>query len=199
MTEPTTAHHLDVLEALAQRRRSNLRVDPDRPVPPELVERLVRLAGTAPNHKKTYPWKFRVVTGASRAALGEALAQDLEAAGEQNPAKVAKARVKYMRAPVVLVVAAAVGDHDVMTEENRDAVAAAIQTLLLGATAAGLASLWSTGAAARAGRVAELCGLGPTDTVVGLVYLGWPNSEPECPPRPEPDVAWVEAEAPAIS
>jgi len=199
MTEQTTADHLDLIEALADRRHSNLRVDPDRAIDPELVERLVRLAATAPNHKKTYPWRFRVVTGDARAALGEALAEDLIADGEDMPAKVAKARVKYLRAPVVLVVAAAAGTHEVMTEENRDAVAAAIQTLLLGATAAGLASLWSTGAAARSHRVAELVGLEPTDTVVGLVYLGWPNSELECGPRPAPDLAWVEADAPEPS
>jgi len=195
MTEQTTADHLDVLESLAQRRRSNLRVDPDRTVDPALVERLVRLAATAPNHKKTYPWRFRIVAGDARTDLGEALAQDLIAAGEENPAKVAKARVKYRRAPVMVVVAAAAGEHAVMTEENRDAVSAAIQTLLLGATAAGLASLWSTGAATRSERIAALCGLDPTDTIVGLVYLGWPNSEPDCPPRPEPDLAWVDAGA----
>jgi nitroreductase len=100
---------------------------------------------------------------------------------------------------VVVVVAAAAGDHDTMTDENRDAVAGAIQTLLLGATASGLASLWSTGAAARSGRVAELVGLDPTDTIVGLVYLGWPLSDPECPPRPEPDLAWLDLEAPEVS
>lgn len=199
MTEPTATDHLAVLEALATRRRSNLRVDPDREVPRELVERLVRVAATAPNHKKTYPWRFRVVSGDGRAALGEALANDLVAAGEENPAKVAKARVKYRRAPVVVVVAAAAGGHPTMTDENRDAVSAAIQTLLLGATAAGLASLWSTGAAARSGRIAELLGLDPTDTVVGLVYLGWPLGEPECPPRPEPDLAWLDIDAPELS
>jgi len=199
MTETTTTDHLAVLEDLAARRRSNLRVDPDRPVPPELVERLVRVAATAPNHKKTYPWRFRVVSGDGRTALGEALAGDLLASGEENPAKVAKARVKYRRAPVVLVVAAAAGEHPTMTEENRDAVSAAIQTLLLGATAAGLASLWSTGAAARSGRIAELVGLDPTDTIVGLVYLGWPMSEPDCPPRPEPDLVWVDVAAPEVT
>jgi nitroreductase len=199
MTEPTTADHLEVLESLATRRRSNLRVDPDRPIDPELVERLVRLAATAPNHKKTFPWRFRVVTGDARAALGEALAEDLIADGEENPAKVAKARVKYRRAPVMIVAAAAAGDHPVMTDENRDAVSAAVQTLLLGATAAGLASLWSTGAAARSPRIATLCGLDPTDTIVGLVYLGWPTTEPECPPRPEPDLVWIDVEAPDIS
>ena len=198
MTGSTDLDDLDALEVLARGRRSSLRVDPDRPVDPALVERLVALASTAPNHKKTYPWRFRVVTGDARSALGEALASDLVAAGEQDPAKVAKARTKYRRAPVVLVVAAAAGVHEVMTEENRDAVAAAIQTLLLGATAAGLSSLWSTGAAARSGRVMELCDLDPTDTIVGLVYLGWPTSELECGPRPEPDVAWGAAPPAAV-
>jgi hypothetical protein len=47
--------------------------------------------------------------------------------------------------------------------------------------------------------VAELVGLEPTDTVVGLVYLGWPNSELECGPRPEPDLAWVESDTPGLS
>jgi nitroreductase len=196
MTEPNDADHLGVIEALAERRHSNLRVDPDRPVAPELIERLVRIAATAPNHKKTYPWRFRVVSGDGRAALGEALARDLVDSGEENPAKVDKARVKYRRAPVMIVVAAAAGDHEVMTAENRDAVAAAIQTLLLAATAAGLATLWSTGAAATSARIAELVGLDPTDTIVGLVYVGWPQSEPDCPPRPDPDLAWVEVDAP---
>ena len=196
MTEPSPTDHLGLLEELAGRRRSNLRVDPDRPVPPELVERLVRLAATAPNHKKTFPWRFRVVTGDARSALGAALAGDLIAGGEDVPAKVAKAREKYRRAPVVVVVASAEGDHEVMTAENRDAVAAAIENLLLGATAAGLGSLWSTGAAARGARVARLCGFDPTDTIVGLVYVGWPTSEPAPIERPEPDLAWVEADAP---
>ncbi len=191
MTEPTAPDHLSTLEDLADRRRSNLRVDPDRPVPPELVERLIRLAATAPNHKRTFPWRFRVFTGDARSAVGEALASDLIADGEEVAAKVAKARVKYRRAPVVIAVASVEGQHEVMTAENRDAVAAAIQTLLLGATAAGLASLWSTGAAARSARVAALCGFEPTDTVVGLVYLGWPTTTPEPGERPDPDLAWV--------
>ncbi len=181
------ADELGILESVAWRRRSNLRVDPDRPVPLELVERLCRLASWAPNHHKTRPWRFCAVTGAGRTALGGALAQDLVAQGEENPAKVSKARTKYTRAPLVVVVATAAGPDEVCSTENRDAVAAAVQNLLLGATAAGLASLWSTGAAARSPRVAEICGFEPTDTVVGLVYLGWPIAEANAPvDRPDP-------------
>jgi nitroreductase len=175
------------IEELARRRRSNLRVDRDRQVPDELVRRLCRLASWAPNHHRTAPWRFCAVTGDGRHAIGEALAEDLLEAGEDDPARIAKARTKYTRAPVVLVVASAPGPDPVTTAENRDAVAAAVQTLLLGATAAGLATLWSTGAAARSRRISELCGFGPDDTLVGLVYVGWPVSEPAEPAeRPDP-------------
>jgi nitroreductase len=105
---------------------------------------------------------------------------------------VAKARSKYLRAPVMLVVASAAGEDEVATLENRDAVSAAIQTLLLAATDAGLASLWSTGEAARAPEVASFCGLDPNDTIVGLIYLGWPTAELDPVDRPMPEVARID-------
>lgn len=181
-----------MLEAVARERRSNLRVDPDRPVPDDLVDRLVRLAATAPNHRRTHPWKFRIATGDARSAIGAALAAHLAAVGDPAE-KIEKARSKYRRAPVLVVVAAQAGTSPTMTAENRDAVSAAIQTLLLGATAAGLASLWSTGAAVDAPGVAAACGLEPTDRIVGLVYLGWPVEGAPAIERPEPDVERVDA------
>jgi nitroreductase len=194
--DATSRQHADplrVVEELAWNRRSNLRVDPDRAVPPALVERLCRLASWAPNHHRTRPWRFCAVTGAARHALGEALAEELLAAGEENPAKVAKARTKYARAPLVLVVATHVANDEVTATEDRDAVAAAVQTLLLAATGAGLATLWSTGAAARSRRVADACGFAPDEVVVGLVYVGWPLADaPPSPDRPEPTVRFLD-------
>lgn len=173
-------------EQIASHRRSSLRVDPDLAVSDELLDRLVAVAATAPNHKRTYPWRFRILTGDARSSLGEALAQDLLEAG-QPEAKVDKARSKYLRAPVVLAVASVPGEDHTMTAENRDAVSAAIQTLLLGATAAGLASYWSTGAAMNSARVREFCGFDATDTLVGLLYLGWPTGDPPPIERPAPE------------
>lgn len=177
---------LAVVEAVAHERRSNLRVDPDRPVADDLVDRLLTLAATAPNHRRTFPWRFRVLTGDARAALGEALAADLADWGDPE-AKVEKARTKYLRAPTILVVASRPGTSPTMTAENRDAVAAAIQTLLLGATAAGLASYWSTGAAMDSPRMATLCRLDPEDRLVGVLYLGWPIEQPSPIDRPVPE------------
>lgn len=185
---------------LAGRRRSNLRIDPDRAVDPELLELLIRTAATAPNHHRTNPWRFRIITGEGRRGLGEALARDLAGGSaadaadtaDVDAAKVAKARAKYLRAPVMVAVASRSGADAVTTLENRDAVAAAIQTLLLAATDAGLASLWSTGAAVTSPSVSRFCGFDPSDAIVGLIYLGWPTAQLDDTHRPAPEISRID-------
>jgi nitroreductase len=187
MTDPDRSlDPLSSFETIASLRRSSLRVDPDQAIPDELVDRLITISATAPNHRRTFPWRFRIITGKGRTELGEALAQDLVEA-QQPEAKIEKARSKYLRAPVLIAVASIAGEDTTMTAENRDAVSAAIQTLLLGATAAGLASYWSTGAAMTSVRLREFCGFDATDTMVGLLYLGWPIGEPPPIDRPAPE------------
>ena len=46
-----------------RRRRTSLVLDPQRPVPDELVARLAELVTWAPNHKRTWPWQVAWVTG----------------------------------------------------------------------------------------------------------------------------------------
>ncbi len=167
-------------------RRSNLLIDTEKDVDGSLCTELIQLAACAPNHKRTFPWKFRVIRGQARAGLGNSLAADLIDRSEPE-AKIEKASKKYLRAPVVIAVASIIGDDEIMTAENRDAVSAAIQTLLLGATAKGLASYWSTGGAMLSTRVREFCQFDPTDTMVGLIYLGWPRGNPPDIERPAPD------------
>ena len=188
MTSPDgSVDPLASFEQVATHRRSSLFVDRERVVTEELLDRLIAVAATAPNHKRTFPWRFRVITGEGRVQLGEALAQDLIEA-DQAEAKIEKARAKYLRAPAILAIASIRGENDTMTAENRDAVSAAIQTLLLGATAAGLASYWSTGAAMTSTRLREFCGFDHSDTVVGVIYLGWPTGSPPPIERPAPEV-----------
>ncbi len=173
------------------RRRTSLRVDPDRAVPAELIERLCQAAVWAPNHHRTWPWRFAVLTGDARRLLGEALA-DHELSRGAAEAKVDKARTKYLRAPVMLAVGCVADANPVTAMEDRDAVAAAVQNLLLAATAEGLASYWGTGSVTEAPAVKELCGLAPQDQIVALIYLGWPlGLDPEAPARPAPEIRWL--------
>jgi len=180
----TTPVTLDALTELIRARRTSLLIDPDRAVDDRLIERLCELVTWAPNHKRTWPWRFAVFTGEGRVRLGDAFADDLvdEAIGDEI--KVAKTRLKYLRAPVVIVIGCDPHDHPTFHDENRDAVAAGIQNLLLGATAAGLASFWSTAPTISGAGAARLCGFGSESRIIGVVYLGWPTAHAPIPPRP---------------
>jgi len=178
-----TPDALASLAGLIQSRRTSMVVDRERPVPRALIEQLCELAQWAPNHKRTWPWRFALVESDGRARLGEVIAAAMDARGDE-PHKVVKARTKYLRAPVVLVVGSAAGDSELRTAENRDAVAAGVQNALLGATAAGLASYWGSCPKGANDVVAELCGFEPGTFVAAIIYLGWASEAAPAPERP---------------
>ena len=182
---------LETFAELVRARRTSMLVDPARGVPPELIQRLCELAAWAPNHKRTWPWRFASFSGAARFRLGEAFVADLRERGVGDPGKHAKTLTKYGRTPAVLVVGCAAHDHPTFHDENRDAVAAGVQNLLLGATAAGLASFWSTPPLIDSARALALCGFEPDTRIVAVIYLGWSTAQPEPPARPVPPVRHV--------
>lgn len=181
----------DELAALIRSRRTNMAVHRDRPVPHDLVEELCALAMWAPNHKRTWPWRFALVDGDGRARLGEVIADAMAHHGDP-PEKVQKARGKYLRTPATLVVGSAPGDTPDRTAENRDATAAGIQNLLLAATAHGLATYWGSCPKGANDVVAELCGFEAGTHVAAIIYLGWPNDEAAVPERPAVQVRIVD-------
>jgi nitroreductase len=192
VTDPArTAIDLAQFELLASARRTSLRMDKERSVPIELIERLSRAAMWAPNHHKTWPWRFAQFTGAGRERLGSTMSDALAHAGLDDQKKLEKYRVKYTRAPSMLVVGSSPGETALETAENRDAVAAGVQNLLLAATAAGLASFWSSGAPDADADVASLCGWEVGTVVVAIIYLGWPSAELPPPERPLPEITTV--------
>lgn len=172
------------LESIVRQRRTSLLIDTTLPVDAETVTRLCSLITWAPNHKRTWPWHVAVFTGDSRARLGAALADDQVDDGEIDQARIDKTRRKYGRSTVCIVVGSAAGETQERTGENRDAVAAGIQNLLLGATTLGLASFWSSPPARRGRRTLSLCGFPDTAELVAVIYLGWPNGSVEVPERP---------------
>jgi nitroreductase len=179
--------------ALVRARRTSMVVDREREVPLDLVGELCGLATWAPNHKRTWPWRFAAFTGEGRARLGAAMADEMQRAEFGDDAKRAKTRVKYLRTPMTLVVGCAPHDDEMLDTENRDAVAAGIQNLLLGATTLGLASFWSTPALARPPAVLDLCGFDPGDRLVGIIYLGWAAQDCPAPERPQLPITHVSA------
>lgn len=183
---------LTALAHLVRSRRTSLVVDPEREVPRELVDELIELVAWAPNHKRTWPWRVAVCTGDGRLKLGEAFAADMVAMGKaSDDPKVLKTAGKYRRSPVVLALGVGVDTSAERAREDRDTVAAGIQNLLLGATAAGLASFWSSPASSDAPNARAVCGFPDDTAMVAVIYLGWPSGEVAVPERPRVPVTEV--------
>lgn len=183
---------LDVLERVIMSRRSCLQLDTDRDVNATMIERLLALSTWSPNHHRTQPWRFAVFSHESRRSLGDALADSLAASGAPT-AKVEKTRTKYLRAPHVIAFGSVAGDDALTTAENRDATATAVQTFLLAATAARLATFWGSAAIPDDPGLLALCGFPLETHVVALVYLGHQTGTCVPPERDAPVISWVEA------
>ncbi|HVC82818.1 MAG TPA: nitroreductase [Chloroflexota bacterium] len=168
-----------VIAALRER-RSMGKVKSD-PVPRELVEQIITAATWAPNHHLTEPWRFVVLVGEARAALGAVMADCLRSrladpTGSREVALLEKERTKPLRAPVVIAVAAVPSrEPGVVESEEVAAVAAAVQNMLLAAEALGLGAIWRTGEAARDPRVREHLGFPAEAHLVAFFYLGYPE------------------------
>ncbi|MEY3656115.1 MAG: hypothetical protein RL114_473, partial [Actinomycetota bacterium] len=123
--------------------------------------------------------------------LGETIADAMAQRGDDE-AKVLKSRTKYMRSPVVLVIASASGETMNETEENKYAVAAGIQNMLLMTEAMGLAALWGSPAKGANDAITSLCGFEPTDLVMGLIYVGAPSKPAPAVERPALRVTYLD-------
>jgi nitroreductase len=139
------------------------------PVDEATLRELLDLARSAPNHKLTQPWRFRVLGPVTRARIEE-LAGDKEAA-------------KLRRAPTLVLATAALSGDPRTDEEDLHATACAVYAVLLGATNRGLASYWRTPSCLGEDSVRRALGLVPNERVVSLIHLGPQVSEPPAKER----------------
>ena len=170
---------MDVLEAM-RTRRSIGKVGPERP-PKEVIERVLEAATWAPTHHKTQPWRFYVLAGRAREALGDVMAESKAAhvPVHKAEAKMEKARKKPLRAPVVIVVAVNPSqDEDVVEIEEIAATAAAVENMLLAAHGMGLGAMWRTGDACYDPKIQAFFGLQEPARLLGFVYLGYAAMSP---------------------
>ena len=177
-----------VIAALRARRSAgNLKADP---IPRVLIEQVIEAATWAPNHRLTEPWRFLVLAGEAREALGDVMAHSLrkrlsEPDGEPAKAQLEKERRKPLRAPALIAVAALPSKEPrVVESEEIAAVAAAVQNMLLAAEALGLGAMWRTGEAASDPAVKAFLSLPPSAHIVAFVYLGYAEPSPRRPREP---------------
>jgi nitroreductase len=175
---------MDTLEAIMTRRT----VPPAKMGPPgpdaAALRRILEAGAAAPDHGLLRPWRFLVVRGGGRRALGELFAAFAARAGV-SPEEIEKQRQAPMRAPVIVVVAARLQPTHpkIPSLEQLASAAAAAQNMLLAAHALGFAAKWATGKQAYDAGVRDGLGLGTDDQILGFLYLGSYAADHSAPPR----------------
>jgi nitroreductase len=178
---------MDALKAL-QTRVSAPRLDEPGPST-EQLQQLWRAAARAADHALLRPWRFLVISGKRREALGELFVQATLKADPDTPAaKLDKTRGKPLRAPTIITVVAHCSEHpNVPAIEQQLSAAAAAQNIINAAYALGLGAMWRTGSMAYADEVRQGLGLQDNESIVGFLYLGQPAGPLK--PVPELDVS----------
>jgi nitroreductase len=162
----------ETLHFLQSRNSASLLTDPG-PGPADMQE-IFAAAMRAPDHAWLRPWRFIVVSGERRQALGEVFAQALKA---RNPAAdeaaLAKAANAPLRAPTLVVVVTRLTEHPkVPAVEQRQSAGCAAHAILLATEACGFAGIWRTGDPAFDPAVQRALGLAHNEEITGFLYLG---------------------------
>lgn len=146
-------------------------------IPDDTVNQLLSLAHWAPTHGRTEPWCFFVYTGTALTRFGKTHADlywNNTAEDKRTDATREKLEHNVDKASHLIIAVMKRGDNPKIPQiEEVAAASAAVQNILLGATALGIASFWSTGGMSHSPALKEHLGLGADDVVLGLLYLGY--------------------------
>lgn len=167
-------------------------------IPDDTINQLLALADWAPTHGRTEPWRFFVYGGDALKKFGKDHAdlywthtpedKRLEANREKLEHNVDKA------SHLVIAVMKRGDNIKIPQVEEVAAASAAIQNILLGATALGISSFWSTGGMTHTHALKDHLHLGPEDIIMGLIFLGYTDEPAKEGVRKTPladKVIWV--------
>jgi nitroreductase len=168
----------EVLQDIIKNRRSIKPADMNgKIIEKELIHQLLELADWAPNHGRTEPWRFVVYEGAAKKAFFADHAELYKTHTDPEKFTLVKyEKLQQQGDPVshIIVVYMKRGTNiNIPASEEAAAVAAAVEHILLGASALGIAALWSTGGMTYHPSMKNYLGLGEQDLVMGILHLGY--------------------------
>jgi nitroreductase len=171
----------DVSTDIGQIIRTRRTVKPERmngrTIPDDVIKELLTLADAAPTHAKTEPWRF-IVHGGNEVQSFARRHADLF---KLHTPEASFTQQKYDKlaslgnnvSHIIVAWMKRVPTHKIPEIEEVAAVSAAIQNILLGATAKGIATFWSTSGLTHHPALKQEFGLGDEDLIMGILYLGY--------------------------
>jgi nitroreductase len=142
-----------------------------------VIRQLLELANWAPTHGNTEPWRFIVYSGEAVQRFCHEHAELYK----KNTAPATFAQAKYEKqqhngdkaSHLVIAVMKRGSNPNITRLEEICATAAAVENILLGAEASGIAVLWSTGGVVLQPPMRDHLGLDDEDEVLGMLYMGY--------------------------
>ena len=195
---------MEVLEAI-RKRRAVRHYRPD-PVSGEDIMTVLHAANSAPSALNRQQWEFLVVKGEKILEMGKSYRSTLDAYlanWDASPMRGFITKEEFIRyaetyggAPAVIVILTPVDELANFRKANLESASAAMQNLLLAATALGLGTCWMTGPLRDEESLRRILPIPDDREIVAVTPLGYPETIPAPPPRSDPDlrqkVRWVE-------
>ena len=149
------------------------------------LESIYACALRAPDHMLLRPWRYLVIEGAGREALGEVFVEAARAGDEVlTDAQEAKFRSMPLRAPMMLVAVSNNEEHPkVPVLEQQMSCGVGVGYMLLALQSLGFNGVWRTGAMAESAVVKQRLGIEDHETLVGFLYIGTPAGDLKAVPQ----------------
>lgn len=141
----------------------------------EALQLILQAAERVPDHGHLHPWRFLIIQGDARIALGELFVTALRRrAPESDHALCERERERALRAPTLLAaISSPVKNHPKVPEqEQRITAALAAYQAQLAAQALGFGAIWLSGSRIYDPLVADGLGLAAHEELIGLINLG---------------------------
>lgn len=149
---------------------------------------ILEAAAAAPDHDQHLPWRFIEVPEAQRPALSQAFeAALLERDAQADAPAREQAREKAMRSPWLLLAVARTGGEpaEIPAAERLLSAGAAVQNMLLMATALNLGSALTSGKALQSRALRQLFALAPDEQALCFINIGHIGEPRKARARPE--------------
>jgi nitroreductase len=145
----------------------------DRQISVDCIKQILEAANWAPTHKKTEPWRFKIISGDVRERFGKFLAEKYrEDVDKFSEFKYNKLRDNPKKASVIIAICMQRNQQDIVPEwEEIAAVAMAVQNMWLVATSLNIGAYWSSPALIH--RIDAFLKLSEGEKCLGFFYMGY--------------------------
>lgn len=175
------------LQALQSRRSVSARLLTGPAPDAGQISTMLTIASRVPDHGKLAPWRFIVIQGQAREALGQVFA-DLarKRQGIDDPERLKVEQERFTRAPLVIAVVSKATEHPkIPVWEQQLSAGAVCMSLLSAAAALGFGACWLTEWMAYDAAAREAIGLTEAERIAGFIHIGHASEKPADRPRPE--------------